>query len=907
MNRKCNILSGALLLLVSGGCFQSCQEDELVIKIPDKETLIAEGKYLTARSDDSFKVVDPTDRPKPFPVGTPYRLLAFSKAYDENNSDDETPATHLRFNKVAWEGKYPENDAAEGMRYINVDSDPDKWFGFSALEGEDAGGTNGLVSLDYYGFTYGVKADTVNYIELNMDADGNLSALGEITRSDSVVDGNLADLMRGVLLNQNIKTAGKTKANDGTLSDNRYAQSIMQYKHCFSKLHFQVSQQGDESNLDENGDPTPCFENLYVDRIDVTGTYGEGSVYLQSGKVKIAGDTCSRTLKFDPAFEDNSRKVGLTNSEVGEMILFPSDGSSLVDMPDGYDIGLKITVKSTVKHDIENMLANTGGPDIPRYDIREVVDAAGVTWYYGTIVKPFVLDYYVENKHLQLRQDAAYMLIIIFQKDAVRIITVIPMVEEWLPGEGTPDVPWEEQYLGQPQMFDNVVWSDRNLGADHYDPRTDVYELTVGYFYQAGRNIPYYPFDPAIADPINGPDFSRINKQELSNQDTEWTSSHGVDTDNEGKKHGSRFKFFPIVDKEILNMNRNKDGTLANWTYVAPKYNPAYSDNLPQLYIPEKKPEKEYYNFYDGIWNAEVMNWQRGPQYQPVAGVWEIPSVKQFMTIFPSTPHAGNITMKTGGDNNNPMTWGDDWDNKTTSKTLRVTIPFYKPGMAKPTDRSKYAEAWQILDDHKDPGTTHLTDYTSGSPESYTWLEPDGDPDDGFASAYVISREEGSKYSLSGYVKDETEFSVREWGTIYAIKRIYTPQAYRMRWRALIAKKDTRNPCIYLEICRYRCTENDTLTETCYKNYDWDHPAATLYFPICGLGDYTGQYINFGTECQYAASDSIEGDKASAVQIKITGNRAMNSYIAVIKSCFNRNFGMQIRPVVQGGVVNSSK
>lgn len=933
MNRNYNILSGALLLLVSGTCFQSCQQDDFGDLQPDIETLVAEGRYLTARSVDASELASDTEEPRLFAVGTPYRLLAFTNPYNKDITN--TP----RFNKVAWEG-----ETSTGMRFINIDSEPDKWFGFSALDGE-TGGDDNLVSLDFYGFTYGKKVDNPgDYIPVDGWKDDRTTKPSDLTYTETVTDGILNDLMRGVLLNQNIQTAGKS--DDGK-TNNAYTQSIMPFKHCFSKLRFQISQQGDEDKKDADGNPTLSFENLYVEKIEVTNTYGTGKVFLHNGKVELSGDPCDRNLPFKAGF---SGQVTTKNTDVGDMIVFPSDGSALTGttMGDGYNVGLSITVRSTEEKDIENMLVNTGsvGKD-GKPVIEEIIvtndDGTTTTWYQGTIHKDNIVDYYnttpEKEAYLHFKQNTSYMLIITFQKDAVRIITVIPQVEEWLPGEGDAEDPWQEQALGQPQMFNNIVWSDRNLGADHYDPTTDHFEETVGYFYQAGRNIPYYPFkwgkditDASLIEEYYYPDVvADMYKQDLINGSSEY-----------GK---SEYAFYPVVDPSILKMyihktnndkpesdpghylfdDQNKIKNLVNFQWSMWGYD---WNGKPQMFIPESRPsDNTYFNFMrrdseggKGLTDDNNMQWELGQSHQPVSGEWIIPSSKEFLSIFPSTPHAGNITFRKGYYNGTPMGWGDNSGNTEMDakfKTLRVTVPYYYKGMAEPTDRSSdYIEAWNTLATKNDVGTTHIFSgdnaYNKGpgyinTNENNPMFEPEGDPSGGYASVYIISRKSGteeeraaSEGSLFIPKKLPNNAVIKSWGTIYGIKCVYTSQAYRMRWRVLEATKIANNPCYYVEICRYRCQPGDNLTEENYMTYDWDHPAARLYFPICGLGDWTGEYINFGTECQYATSDAIVDGKTSVVQIKISGNDPYNSYISIIRNAVKRDFGMQIRPV-RGG------
>jgi len=900
MNRKQNICFGMLLLLAAVGCFQSCRQDDFEETVPDKETLIAQGRYLAARGTGA--AAESSNKPL-FDIGTPYRLLAFVKTYDPSLPNDKTPAGFPRFNKVAWEG-----GTSSGLQFINIDH-PDKWFGFAALETEPM---DDLVSLDFYGFTYGKKVENrppTDYIELDglsgetPPAEGSLASLKH-TDSVSSDRTTLNDLLYSKLLNQNIATAGKDAPTA--------TQSILPFRHCFSKLEFYVGQQ-DAEEPDENGDPVPCFPGIQIEKVEVTGTYGKGSVYLQDGKVELLDGAITRPLQFNENY-----KGAVTRQEVamGEMIVFPSDGAALKneDKADGgYSVGLNITVKGPNRTDIAQFLANTDSPA----EITETTEEDGTTYYRGTIVKTSIIDNYLD-KELRFKQNTRYRLVIWFKKGAVRIITVIPQIEEWLPGEGTETDPWQEQHMGQPQMFDNIVWSDRNLGADHYDPMGADFEKTIGYFYQSGRNIPYYPFDSSL----------------YYNEETKKFTSHPNPTPADKKNSvladvqpyaKTRHRFYPMVDTTLLNMKnqmsgwgesvKGEHGDDRTWIME-------HTDK-PQMEIPETKPTNAYFDFMRSSWHGgsglrgHNKKWDEDPKNQPVAGVWIIPTSQQFMSIFPSTPHAGNITFRAGGNNSSPMNWGNDTNDFNEYykgyKTLRITVPYYYKEMKAPARNSNdptsnYFKAWNTLKENGDPGTTKTEVYYNGKPGSETNInvEPDGDPEGGYASVYVISRNEESKDGLPVELQNDSRFYIKEWGTIYAIKRAYTAQAYRMRWRVKCAGVygTAKNPGLYVEVCRYRYNTDSgkMLTEANYLDFDWDHPAATLYFPICGLGDWTGYYINFGTECQYATSDPIDNDNmTSALQMKITGDNAYNTYIAIIKGAYiNRDFGKQIRPIGGG-------
>lgn len=894
MNRKYDIIRFAVLLYLAAGCFHACQRNDFDdLASDDRQSLIAQGRYLASA------VLAANDAGEPgFEEGTPYRLLAFTKPYSKADAANQTNTFNTpRFNKVAWEG-----ETASGLRYINVESDPDKWFGFSAFDGEERG-DDGLVSLDFYGFTYRtVESRRPDYIALDGLAGETLpdkatetqqlsslkrteTAAG-VTAADGTVYDNaeLSDLMWGELLNQNIASVGHGDSGP---------QSVMPFKHCFSKLRFKVFQQ-----KDDNGQP--CFENIAVTNVTLTNTPTTGAVYLHNGKVELD----PAQLGQPQGAAASRRELKLTSTDyvtteevvIGEMIVFPSDGNALTnpELADGYDVGIEITVTSPSEADMKSFLRNVG------CDPATATQGEDGRWS-GTIVKNCIIDNTDNSsadKHLYFRQNTVYTLVIWFVRDAVRIITVVPLVEPWVNGEGTAEDPWEEQALGQPQMFDNVVWSDRNMGADHFDPTDGThFEHTMGYFFQGGRNIPYYPFKYAEGAPSFATMTEEKNTQHFIDQQTDW-----------GK---SQFRFYPIVDPDILLMTGNW-----NWTM---------SDRDPQMDIPETKPTNRYFDFMQNL--TEDMDWSVH-ENQPADGLWKVPSAREFVTIFPSTPHAGNIVFNKVGQHTAPNNWGCSGVNNEAefqmpkaaeggTDVLRVTVPYYTSGMTAPVDGKSglYNSAWETLRSRGDQGTTHLEQYIyngyDGNPGRCTQYEPDGDPAPGYASVYVISRAEGDVAGLSDEFLDRagrSRFVVREWGTIYAIKRIYTPQAYRMRWRAVVAQEGTKNPSIYIEICRYRCEEDDTLTEENYMTYDWNHPAARIYFPVCGMGDHTGEYINFGTECAYATSDPIKGGQMNALRIKITGNNASNTYMAVVRQASNRNFGMQIRPVMLGGgTVNNSK
>lgn len=470
-----HIMAGAILCALAAAVLQGCSDDFDKQTVPDFETMIREGKYLRARNADISLASDNSGNTAWFPIGTPYRLLVYAKPDPGTYGAEEAqePATHARFNRVTQEAE------ANGFRYIDIEGNADILFGFTPLEGE-TGGVDERVSLDFYGFTYGEKAENVeDYIEIDglegetRPEDGTLATL---KRTERVTDGKLADLRHGILLNRSVSTVnGKAAFSQ---------QSAVPFSHSFSRLEFQYVQQPDDDGV------TPRYKDLYIDDVKVTGTYNEGSVYLQTGKVELPEkDSYGNANLVSRPLEMTTRaSVPVNQTDLGNMLIFPSDGNSLTSGGDGYVVGLDITLKSPEEKVINNFLARSGS--------AEKAEQKEDGYWYGVIRRPSVMNSET-NETLYFSSNTRYVLVISLQENTVRIITVIPQVEDWIHGEGTDERPWQTQYLGQPQMFDNIIWSDRNLGADHYNPSAD-FEGTVGYFYQAGRNIPYFPFNTTL-------------------------------------------------------------------------------------------------------------------------------------------------------------------------------------------------------------------------------------------------------------------------------------------------------------------------------------------------------------------------------------------------------------------------
>lgn len=134
--------------------------------------------------------------------------------------------------------------------------------------------------------------------------------------------------------------------------------------------------------------------------------------------------------------------------------------------------------------------------------------------------------------------------------------------------------------------------------------------------------------------------------------------------------------------------------------------------------------------------------------------------------------------------------------------------------------------------------------------------------------------------------------STERWGTIYAIKRQGTPNAYRVRWQikrvgnTSIDKDkcdtggDAQGYRSVLVISRYPADKNSTLTKENYnKDYtDWDNPVETLMLPISGYIHVDGNgaaLIYAGSEAIYHTSTANTRDNKSwSFRIKFSGDES---------------------------------
>lgn len=628
---------------------------------------------------------------------------------------------------------------------------------------------------------------------------------------------------------------------------------IMEFKHILSRVRVQVVQQ-DNGTTSDDGNKVGMYADLRLHAVTLQGVYDTQVYNVREDKFSLptGATTTDRVLKKD--IEGKAIIPAEANIDVNpfsESFVFP-------------------TLESD-KNKVMKLRLIISGDDAPTFS-SDMVDGEQDKYYIDVeLYDRYKTENGQYNTPLILKANHSYMLRIIFAKDGV--VTFVPTVYPWFDGEtddyNKEDGYYEEQPLGNTYLFDNLIWLDRNLGAnDFYPENKERFEQCTGFFYQFGRNIPYFP---------------------MKNQ-------NGVLTDL--LKDGT--DMYPIVSDPLGRLHTPRRRPDNNTDLNAPTDIPFVTE-LEKIDSEAIKDETQVlgYNswpngFDTGLWDNVLT--------QPTPPGWRLPTQEEFLGILPSAPYAGNITFlrnirwlsptnEAGGAKSlvfNP----DDLDIIYLNIPTDPDYPNYPPKDLPISDRKAYIGG--------------------GAPDDGVNYMPKGDPYEGYRSEYLISQrydDERGKPVHNLYTTDDRS----HWGVIYGIKKVGTNEAYRMRWH--IENTDPSGNFYALVIERYAATAKDRLSykenaPNYYRKYNWERPTAVLYFPIVGIvgdalwTDRIGKLGNFGTETILATSEGIgKMDHGSLTnlkghktyRIKIHGTDRLNQYL--YPAVDRRGTGAQIRLV----------
>lgn len=699
-----------------------------------------------------------------------------------------------------------------------VRTDGTHYIDFRAVEGS--------AERDFYGFTSG---------DGTVPAETSVDGAYAITRSDG---GDYTDYLRGKL----------AYPYEGAEQQGGILQ--MPFRHIMSQVCVEVSKS------------TEVKGEIEVVSVELMGN-AEGGGITNEGTYKVYdniftfGELATRVLPAKAgALPNNGTTVGIDTVLIFPTFADDADAETTTDAPLTY---LRVKFKDPAEVYPKFYTDNEGNKQI----VVAVYNAN-------------------TNKPLVFRQNHSYTLHVTFITDQQRVVTLVPQVYNWIEKEGTAENGWmTAEDLGQPVTFNGLLWSDRNLGATSGNPTRSVDDWynSLGYIYQYGRNIPYYPFTvttqgsnaiidyetPAdIAFQLRRPIYPLVNPES-------WGFSSLLPTSQVG----------------IIS-----DGSLS-WNLVW-DLDASQSDGYFGYYNNQDDYRLSKLNGYNNDW-AENTN-------TPCPPGWRLPTLSEFMGILPSSSFAGNITFRRFNGNEGE---NGGWIAMGSNDVEREKEPNFSEAFSESN-----------IGNMTETTTSTKSAYDGYFPYIYREEEDDLKDGTGMKGVYVLSMADEDRTHISnregknwlGRSSDVSGSHDFNWGVIYGIKNQGTPRAYRMRWSIKLITDTDNIPkvvngrLIYennpfrgvLVIERFEATATDNFEpdtnrsyEASVKSYDWEHPVAVMYLPIGGICDEWsirtfGGIANIGTEVWYATSETSETDETNEnrkkiVWIKFAGSSCKDS------------------------------
>ena len=592
----------------------------------------------------------------------------------------------------------------------------------------------------------------------------------------------------------------------------------MPFKHSLSKLIIEASRQN-----------VAQMEGVQITHIDFD-SYSEGMLDLETGTVTASG-TRQNILLYD---NTNNNPVDVDPIKlVQERFVLPYRPA------ENNNQALRIRV-----HTNRPSIGNNGVVDC------ELVMTAPD----GT------------RTPLELKSNVIYTIRLTVTTDEVRVVTIIPQYYDWI------DDYLETVDMGTPVSFNGVLWCDRNLGASSANPTASIEEWnkSVGYFYQFGRNIPFFPntFRNGSTDLE-----TQLNTA-LQNGRNVYPAVNLTTWDNPG--YDIVWEPAPWDEQWDGWIQRAQDPEHIVWQMGEfPTGGNARNDRL-----------LGFYNQKSNIPNAAT-HWNT-QSTQPCPAGWRLPTQDDWLGIMPYSPIAGNIALRV-------------FDKADES--------WQTP------DATRYSEP-NFAEDYKDivilsgafspyPASMHGTPAYTGDFPLLQRTETNCDPSPGRSTTYVISfdGDDWNKYTCTnGAVTPNDGTYTYNWGVVYALKNQGTNEAYRLRWRIVLVGSEAeqaRNPRAVLVIERYPASVQDRLSRDNVKTaFDWSHPVERMYLPISGLVSASwnpGTIINIGGEVAYASSGEKGGNLNYGSWFKVIGDNTTNMQISAVGS--EIGLGMQVRCV----------
>ena len=500
---------------------------------------------------------------------------------------------------------------------------------------------------------------------------------------------------------------------------------------------------------------------------------------------------------------------------------------------------------------------------------------------------------------LVFRQNHSYTLQMTFMSDQQRIVMLVPQVLNWLEKEGSPATGWTTaEDLGQPVTFNGLLWSDRNLGATSGNPTRSVDDWynSLGYIYQYGRNIPYYPFE--AAERGNGKveiDYNTTAREAFTKADK--TVYPLINMESWGLKA-----------EDLANNNNGKGWWVNPTTTQTALVWDLDVDRLNQLQEDHQFGDFGYYkgknNYSLTLLEGYYGDWANNTN-TPCPPGWRLPTLTEFMSILPSSGFAGNITFRRFNGN---VGSNGDW----TTINNQDAEPDFKSVFSK-----------ERIGEMTETPSSQTPAYSGFFPYIYREEKDDFHDGSNIRGQYVLSMAEGDRTQVKnnyGWLGRNASYNFN-WGVIYGIKNQGTARAYRMKWSIRLMTDEVPDTAwdgslVYpnnpfrgiLVIERFMASQTDEFVpdgkgsyETSVRSYDWKHPVAVMYLPIGGCCDaewFEGKIGNVGSEVWYATSELNETNgRKKIVWIKFAGSSSANSQTITTSDRSQLGAAVFIRPV----------
>lgn len=432
-----------------------------------------------------------------------------------------------------------------------------------AIIGTEAADHNSIEGIQINKFNnktlsfYAVTNSTSKAVEIATN--GDEAPTCNIKYEDSMTP--LTDVMWAKKENQSYQNAGVIK---------------MLFGHTLSKLNLYVMKHSDYAS-----------SNVVLNDITLTD-YPSGTLNMQTGKYNLNNND-QRSQKCT-VYAGGEQVVTITDAVVQKdgakvtPMIFPTRKENL-EVNDRKNHSLWLTVGVTI-----------GG----KKTTKEIEITSTLAEGAGNSTKEVPFNF--ESNH-------EYDMVITITKSSL-VVTIVPRVYDWISEE---ELKADDEVNGS-MTIGGITWMDRNLGATSGNPLAgdQAWENSRGYYYQFGRNIPYYVKPEKDSNGIIAP------------------PSHG----SLHEKESMPYPFIPGKEnEEPKQTNKYADANKAvNPSDIGKNFNFLYRYKSGGNFIGE--------NWSDN--NNE--NWKE-PKNQPCPKGWRLPTVNEFRLIIPANAKAGDITF----------------------------------------------------------------------------------------------------------------------------------------------------------------------------------------------------------------------------------------------------------------------